>query len=111
MIKNGETLIAGLSALAAQHNIPLRPQGAGLVFHSVMLKPGAAEGKVNDYRDYVQRHDAPRWAHLRRCLLEAGVRAIERGLWFQSLATAQADVEEALRRAAPAFARHAAEWK
>jgi glutamate-1-semialdehyde 2,1-aminomutase len=111
VIALGQKLMAGLRALADEHGIPLRPQGPGLVFHCGMLKAGAAEGVFTSYRDYVNRHDAPRWAHLRRCLLENGVRAIERGLWFLSLAHTEADVDEALRRAAPAFARHAAEWK
>jgi glutamate-1-semialdehyde 2,1-aminomutase len=107
----GHRLMAGLAALAREHGVPLRPQGPGLVFHTVMLKPGAAEGPIIDYRDYVRRHDAPRWAHLRRCLLEEGVRAIERGLWSISLAHGGADIDEALVRAARAFRRHAAGWK
>ena len=52
---------------------------------------------IRDYRDYVRRHDAPRWAHLRRCLLEEGVRAIERGIWSISLAHREEHVDEALR--------------
>lgn len=108
MIRLGEKLMAGLSSLAARHALPLRPQGPGLVFHTAMLKPGAAEGPMKDYRDYVTRHDAPRWAKLRRCLLEEGVRAIERGLWFISLAHTEADIDEALQRAERAFARFAA---
>ncbi len=107
----GRQLMTGLRALADQHNIPLRPQGPGAAFHAVMLKPGATEGPITEYRDYVRRQDAPRWAHLRRCLLEQGVRAIERGLWFISLAHREADILEALEKAAPAFALHAAEWK
>lgn len=107
----GRRLMSGLRSLADQHGIPLRPQGPGPVFHCVMLKAGAAEGPVKDYRDYIQRQDAPRWAHLRRCLLEDGVRAIERGLWFVSLAHREEDVDEALTKAASSFARHAAEWK
>ncbi len=107
-IQLGHRLMDGLRSLAQQHGIPLRPQGPGLVFHCAMLKPGAAEGPIVSYRDYVQRHDAPRWANLRRCLLEEGVRAIERGLWFISLAHTEADIDEALERAARAFARHAA---
>jgi glutamate-1-semialdehyde 2,1-aminomutase len=107
----GQKLMAGLARLAREHGVPLRPQGPGLIFHAVMLKPGAAEGPVNDYRDYVRRHDAPRWAHLRRCLLEEGVRAIERGIWSISLAHAEPDIDEALVRAARGFARHAATWK
>ena len=107
----GKALMQGLRSLADQYAIPLRPQGPGLVFHSTMLKPGAAEGMVRSYRDYAQRHDAARWAHLRRCLLENGVRAIERGLWFLSLAHTESDVREALTRAQPAFERHASEWQ
>jgi glutamate-1-semialdehyde 2,1-aminomutase len=103
--------MAGLSKLAAQHDIPLQPQGPGLVFHCAMLKPGAEKAPITSYRDYARRHDAPRWAHLRRCLLEEGVRAIERGLWFISLAHTQADIAETLKRAEKAFAKHAAEWK
>ena len=110
LITLGQRLMAGLSSLAEQHGIPLRPQGPGLVFHCGMIKSGAEDGPFTSYRDYAQRHDAPRWAHLRRCLLEEGVRAIERGLWFQSLAHTEADIDEALQRAAVAFARHAAEW-
>jgi glutamate-1-semialdehyde 2,1-aminomutase len=106
----GHSLKRSLTELAVRHAIPLRPQGPGLIFHTVMLKPGAPEGLVQDYRDYVRRHDAPRWAHLRRCLLEAGVRAIERGLWSVSLAHREEDIDEALARADRAFARHAATW-
>jgi glutamate-1-semialdehyde 2,1-aminomutase len=108
--KLGTRLMAGLTALARQHGVPLQPQGPGLVFHAVMLKPGAAGGMVRDYRDYVRRHDAPRWAHLRRCLLEEGVRAIERGLWSISFAHTGGEIDEALVRAGRAFQRHAATW-
>lgn len=107
----GEKLMAGIRALGDKHQIPVRPQGPGMVFHCVTLKDGAAEGWVGDYRDYVRRHDAPRWGHLRRMLLEEGVRAIERGLWFVSMAHTEADITEALNRAERAFARHAAEYK
>lgn len=108
--KLGARLMAGLATLARQHDVPLHPQGPGLIFHTVLLKPGAASGLVRDYRDYVRRHDAPRWAHLRRCLLEEGVRAIERGLWSISLAHTEGDIDEALIRAGRAFQRHAASW-
>lgn len=111
IIALGQTLMTGLRKLADQNGIPLRPQGPGLVFHCVMLKPDAEEGTITNYRDYVKRHDAPRWAHLRRCLLEEGVRAIERGLWFISMAHRESDVTEALQKAERAFARHATEWK
>jgi glutamate-1-semialdehyde 2,1-aminomutase len=109
-IRLGRRLMDGLVALGERHAIPLRPQGPGLVFHATILKPGAAEGTINDYRDYVNRHDAPRWGHLRRCLLEEGVRAIERGLWFVSMAHTESDISEALLRAEAAFERHAREW-
>ncbi len=107
----GRRLMDGLTDLARTHQVPLRPQGPGLIFHAVMLKPGATEGPIRDYRDYVRRHDASRWAHLRRCLLEEGVRAIERGIWSVSTTHTTADIDEALRRATLAFARHAQTWK
>lgn len=110
MIGLGNKLMVGLTQLAQRFDIPLRPQGPGLVFHCVMLKAGAEGGAIRDYRDYVKRHDAPRWAHLRRCLLEEGVRAIERGLWFISLAHTDADIDGALTKTAHAFERHAATW-
>ncbi len=106
----GRQLMAGLAVLAKKFDLPLRPQGPGLVFHTVMLKAGAAEGAIVDYRDYTRRHDAPRWAHLRRCLLEEGVRAIERGLWSISLTHTPADIDEALRRAEVGMRRHAETW-
>ena len=107
----GRRLMSGLAELAAKHGVPLHPQGPGLIFHTVMLKPGAATGPINDYRDYVRRHDAPRWAHLRRCLLEEGVSAIERGLWSIRLAHRGAHIDEALARAAGASGRHAETWR
>ena len=106
----GARLIDGLEKLAREHGVPVQVQGPRLVFHTAMLKPGSEPGPIRDYRDYVRRHDAARWTHLRRCLLEAGVRAIERGLWFVSLAHTEADIDEALARAAGAMARHAKEW-
>jgi glutamate-1-semialdehyde 2,1-aminomutase len=107
----GTRLMAGLEGLAREHAVPLQPQGPALIFHTAMIKAGAAVGPIRDYRDYVQRHDAPRWAHLRRCLLEAGVRTTERGLWFLSLAHTEADIDAALQLASAAFAEHAANWK
>lgn len=106
----GKKLMAGLRKLADEHGVPLRPQGPGLAFHSLMVKPGAVERPVQNYRDYAELQDVPRWTHLRRCLLEEGVRAIERGLWSISFAHSAADIDEALVRAAVAFKRHAADW-
>ena len=107
----GGRLMSGLEKLAREHGVPLQPQGPGLVFHTAMLRPGVEPGPILAYRDYVRRHDAPRWMHLRRCLLEEGVRAIERGLWFISLAHTEADIDAALARAATAMERHAREWQ
>jgi len=106
----GQKLMAGLRELADRYDVPLRPQGPGLAFHSLMVKPDAAERGVKNYRDYIELMDLPRWTHLRRCLLEEGVRAIERGLWSISLAHTEADIDEAVAKAAPAFARHANAW-
>jgi len=107
----GQRLMRGLREIAEVHSIRLRPQGPGGVFHATLLRPGVNEGPVRSHRDYVQRHDARRWAHLRRCLLEHGVRSIERGIWFLSLAHTEDDVAETLRRASLAMAHHASTWQ
>ena len=89
--------------------------GSAVSAYAASINNNTLRSKVTytrtDYRDYVRRHDAPRWAHLRRCLLEDGVRAIERGIWSISTTHAAADIGEALRRARPAFERHAATWR
>jgi glutamate-1-semialdehyde 2,1-aminomutase len=107
----GKRLMDGLRDLADQYSVPLRPQGPGLAFYTTMLKAGAPEGRITNYRSHVERHDAPRWAHLRRCLLEEGVRAIERGLWFISMVHTDGDIDQTLARAKIAMERHAAEYK
>jgi glutamate-1-semialdehyde 2,1-aminomutase len=106
----GNQLMEGLAVLSRKFDVPLRPQGPGLIFHTVVLRPGAREGAITDYRDYVRRHDAARWGHLRRCLLEEGVRAIERGLWSISLSHREGDIAEALARSERGFGRHASTW-
>lgn len=106
----GQKLMAGLRVLADEHDVPLRPQGPGLAFHALMVKPGADERPVQNYRDYAELQDVPRWTHLRLCLLEEGVRAIERGLWSISFAHTETDIDEALERSAVAFKRHAEGW-
>lgn len=107
----GQKLMRGLEEAAGRHGIPLLLQGPGIAFHSTVLRDSAHRNPVRSYREYVQRHDAPRFAHLRLCLLEEGVRAIERGLWFLSLAHTDSDIDETLERAEQAFARHAESWK
>jgi len=94
IIRLSRRLMDGLRALADENGIPLRPQGPGMAFHTVMLR-----GRTD--RDYVTRQDAPRWAHLRLCLQEEGVRgAIERGLWWISMVHPDGGIGDALARAA-----------
>lgn len=109
-IKLGKRLMNGLRNLGDKYSIPIRPQGPGLVFHTAILKEGALEGPILNYRDYQTRHEPKQWANLRQCLLQEGVRAIERGLWFISMEHKEADIDEALKRAEAAFERHALEW-
>ena len=106
----GERLMSGLRELARQHATPLLLQGPGLVFHTGIAKPDTSDRPFRDYRDFVLRHDAARWADLRLCLLGEGVRAIERGLWFLSLAHRENDIDETLKRAERAFRRHTESW-
>ena len=111
IIRRGRRMMLGLRELADRYSVPLRMQGPGLVFFSTMLLEGADDEPVRNYREHTTRHDMRRWAHLRRCLLEEGVRAIERGIWFISFSTNDELIAQALVRAENAFERHALEWK
>jgi len=107
----GKQLMDGLRELAEKMDIPLMLQGPGIAFHTTLLRDPSNREPVREYREYIERHDAPRFAHLRQCLLEEGVRAIERGLWFLSLAHTESDIDETLERAESALKRHAETWK
>lgn len=107
----GVKLRDGIQKIADDYGVPIMTQGPGIAFHTTMLTDPDDRQPVREYRDYVQKHDGPRFAHLRQCLLEEGVRAIERGLWFISLAHTEMDIEETLERSKAGFQRHAETWK
>ncbi len=101
----GKMVMSALVDLGEKYGIRFRPQGPGAAFHSVILKEGVAEGAILNYRDYVERHDAAQWTKIRKLFLEEGLRVIERGLWFMSLAHTEKDIQEIIIKADRALAR------
>ena len=91
----GSLLKNGLAALAKKHGLPLLVNGPGVAIHTMFTTEAAPE----NYRVYVLRCDRETWAILRRKFLDTGVRVIERGLWFVSLAHTESDIDETLKRA------------
>ena len=91
----GSLLKNGLAALAKKHGFPLLVNGPGVAIHTMFTTEAAPE----NYRVYVLRCDRETWAILRRKFLDTGVRVIERGLWFVSLAHTESDIDETLKRA------------
>jgi glutamate-1-semialdehyde 2,1-aminomutase len=89
-----------LRSVASDHGLPLVVQRHGTAVFTAFSDAAA----LREYRDVVLRTDPKRWSHARSALLAEGVRVLERGLWYLSVAHNDDDVE----RAAEAFATVAA---
>ncbi len=99
MERLGEELMAGIEALAASCDLPLRVQGLGMVFNTHF-----GDGDLpTDYRTYAGA-DLARQRALLLELQNAGVKVTSRGTWFLSTAHTRDDVERTLEAAAAAFA-------
>jgi glutamate-1-semialdehyde 2,1-aminomutase len=94
---NAIQLATRLKALAAEANFPLLVQQVGPVIFTAVSQAG----QVQDYRDVLDKCRVETWATLRRSLLQEGVRVLERGLWYLSLAHTPDDLDETCQ----AFAR------
>ena len=86
----GERLRSGIAAAAESAGVQVQIQGIGPMFHVAF-----ADEPLTDYRTST-RQDVPRYHQLCRALLERGVRALERGLWYVSTAHATEDIHETL---------------
>jgi len=81
LAERGERLAAGIRALLAEHGVAGIVQGRPQVFHVAF---GRSE-PVTDYRDSLLT-DRAQYVRFTSALLEHGVRALERGAWFLSVA-------------------------
>lgn len=88
----GGALMNGIREIAHRRDVPLHVQGLPCAFHlSFNENP-----PIRDYRDYAQHADKSRYEKFTVALLERGVRAIGRGIWYVSAAHQESHVERAL---------------
>ncbi len=97
LFANGTRLRDGIAAIAKKQGVPLQIQGPGPMFHVAF-----ADEPIVDYRS-AAKADNPRYHRLVRTLMEAGVRPLERGLWYVSTSHTEADIDETLGRFADAL--------
>ncbi len=90
----GTRLRDGLAAAGARHGLPLRTQGPGPMFHAAF----SDRARATEY-DHVLDHDRALYGAFCKGMLSRGIRLIERGLWYVSLAHTEADIDHALATA------------
>lgn len=99
--KRAQRLMTGLKEKAQEQGIDILPYGPGPAFQvGVDL-----EKAPTNYREAALTGDKAKWTTMRERLLDEGVRAIERGLWFVSLAITDSDIDETLEKSSHAFAK------
>ena len=95
-------LAEGFRETARQAELPLVVRQAGSVVYTMFVRD--VDAPMREYRDVVQNADMDAWTELRTRLLLAGVRPLERGVWYLSSAHDDADVSAANTAFASAIA-------
>ena len=94
----GERLMAGLRKVAADRGVPLLVEGPGPMFQTYFT-PATS---VRNYREFAAT-DRAAMARFQQLLLERGVNAVPRGLWFLSTAHTDDDIDLTIEAAAEAL--------
>jgi glutamate-1-semialdehyde 2,1-aminomutase len=89
--QRGLRLMNGIGQALADAGIPARIQGFPQIFHVAL----GVETPIRDYRSSLAA-DKPRYIKLTTALLNHGVRALERGAWFLSVAHTDDIVDETI---------------
>jgi glutamate-1-semialdehyde 2,1-aminomutase len=102
---NGQKLMDGIKAVAANHDVPVVVQGYGSIFYVGF--PRNAENQpsgqaIYDYRSSLAMNQKL-YTTFVSAMVDRGVRIIPRGNWFLSSAHNEADVEITLRAVDSAF--------
>jgi len=96
-----EHLAEQLQTVSKAAGLPLLVQRVGPVIFTAFCHADA----LRDYRDVVNETYPERWTQVRLDLLERGVRVLERGLWYLSLAHAEEDIQTTAAAAEETFTR------
>ena len=94
IVEMGTRLRDGLSNLAASLGMPILVQGPGPMIHMGFTR----RRDVRAYHD-VLAYDRARYQEFSQGMLAAGVRLIERGLWYVSVAHTPEDIDAAVAAA------------
>ena len=89
----GQRLMEGTRALARKQGSDVLVQGPGPMFHLAFSDQPA----IVDYRSYLES-DQARYRKLADLLLAAGIRVLDRGLWYLCAAHEPRDIEFTLER-------------
>jgi glutamate-1-semialdehyde 2,1-aminomutase len=95
--RGGRRLMDGIARALAEADIAAQVQGFPQIFH-VALGVG---GPIADYRSSLAA-DKMRYIRLTTALLDRGVRALERGAWFLSIAHTDEVIDETIAAVASA---------
>lgn len=89
----GQSLMEGIRALARKKGTDVLVQGPGPMFHLAFTD----QPVIVDYRSYLES-DQARYRKLADLLLAAGIRVLDRGLWYLCAAHEPWDIEFTLER-------------
>ncbi len=97
----GRRLMEGIRGLMAEAGITARIEGTGPMFHLAF-----GDGQpFHDYRTFVEHTDAGKFHRFATLLLDEGVRAIPRGMWYLSTAHTEDDVALTLQAVESALSK------
>lgn len=96
----GIRLMDGIRALAQRHDLPLLVQGFPAAFHVAFTSLSA----IREYREYALHCDTERYGRFKVALLQRGVRALDRGIWYLSAAHTPEQIARTLDAVDSAFA-------
>jgi glutamate-1-semialdehyde 2,1-aminomutase len=91
----GQRLMNGIRELAERKGLDLLVQGVGPMFHVAFTE----RDRIRSYRDYLEV-DTERYESFANHLQELGVRVINRGIWYLSVAHTEEDLSLTLERMA-----------
>jgi glutamate-1-semialdehyde 2,1-aminomutase len=91
----GQRLMNGIRELAERKGLDLLVQGVGPMFHVAFT----GRDRIRSYRDYLEV-DTERYESFANHLQEMGVRVINRGIWYLSVAHTEEDLSLTLERMA-----------
>src|SRR5690606_7194113 len=103
--EHGRTLMDGIRRLGEDNGVPLHVQGLPAAFHVSFGSPDG--GAIRNHADLASL-DTDRYARFAHTLVDHGIWAAPRGIWYVSAAHGNAEVSETFQRLGAALAAETA---